>query len=418
MDLNKIEKLVSRLKHTELLQKKGNEKSYQTSHEDYNVDISQTLNAGYVAPPIYGTLDWDDNARFKFKSKSGNDEFIIDFLNYQDCGELYKRIQLSVNNLVVRDNEVIDKMLQKVKFENLIDKELENVNAVAKTISERKEQQQLNEQTKIEEDVKNLISNLDVNSQSNEIDFNILKKTIDELSHKTNHKYISESASNMFNYSKPYNHESTYTEKFENFEITFKENYSFDSYGINKESTNTELHFKNQSENIDLCFKISPSFKSLGLVMNDKLVNNSSLEQELFIKIGAEKFLNSLLDKVSTLNLAESAQWQINKSISQIKLEDLLTDNPNDKKINLDNMPIDINGAKVWINKELQLDRKDGPAIENYEGKDFWFNNGNAIMPIVPNKVDTSPISVVVDVINKFRNMFSQNSNKNKNNLN
>jgi hypothetical protein len=78
-------------------------------------------------------------------------------------------------------------------------------------------------------------------------------------------------------------------------------------------------------------------------------------------------------------------------------------------------MPLEIDGSKIWLNKDLKLDRKDWPAVEDFNGRDFWFKNGEAYLPEAKNEFNSNsqPHNSVLGLVNKFRNIFSS-EDKNK----
>lgn len=433
MDLDKIGKLASLLKHAELLKETDKGRFYQTNHEQYRVDISQDKDAGYREQPLYGSFSWNDDMVFSFKNSSGNEEFEIRFKLYTDGGSnspTNKSINLFVNNVMVND-EVKKAVFEKINFNDFIDNELEKAKNQFNTNIELRNKKLKDEELNREQAIDNIILKLNRNDLNPELDINQLKKEVNTLSIKTDRKIVSNAGRNLFKYYEDglEGDIKIYQEKFESFDVTYKESNRKDMYG--KDNKKMSLSFTNAKDGTNFTFNVVPHF---GLIFDNQYIRNGELTNELFVKCGADRFLTSLLDKVNTLSLAESAQWKINQEVSKIKTEDLLTDDPSAKKINFDNMPIEINGAKVWINSELKLDRKDGPAIENYDGKDFWFDNGQAILPIVkvkeptilnkladaivPSSVDDSTRSMVSNVVNKFRNMFSSNDNSSKKRMN
>lgn len=424
MYLEKLEILYEFLKKGKMFHYvRGNDLSgemkelYQTNHEKFMIEISPS--SGY---------DYDeDNLLITFKESSNNDLFKLKFRNYyefEDGNEDYgrkKNLRLYVNGSDVEDGKVVEQILEKVNFNNFLDQEIVKAKNSHQRIKDEKAKEQKEETLKIEQATQKLILKLD---QLEQISSGDLKQFIN-LINNINENYSKNLFSRYedkkdFLYNKP--QVDYYHEQFGEFKIYYQRTHDYREHDVDK--TNILIDNKNGIK-FEIGFRHINSFDferlndgHLSLKIDDKIIYDKNIISQAISKTGIINYLETLNNKVKILKLAEYAQRSIDSSIREkinaIKAQDLLNKLSNNlvKSTEFSNMPIEINGSNVWLNKDLQLDRKDGPAVENFNGKDFWFKNGKAYLPDgnygVTSENDTIHVNKgVSSLVSKFRNIFS-----------
>lgn len=392
MYLDKLETLTTNLSRANLFNSyydKMNERKelYQTTHENFLVDIT----------PSKGYEHDEDNLSIKFKDLSNNEMFKVSFRNYHDFdandfdGENIKSLKLLINNSIVDDKKIVSEILEKANFNNFLDKEIAHAISEHKKILKQDEEKKAKEKLEKEQAIQNLLSNLDKNSEASNVDLDQIKKLISGINDT--------SVRNFFTYKENkddfYHHEPTvkyHDGRINNLQIGYKiiSDHSKIDY---PERTEITVVNKNKSINFEI---ILTSYKSIGeyektylsLRLDDKSISDKNTIKQIIGSTPIINYLESLHSKVKTLDLAEYAERSISSSINEklnaIKAQELLdklANKPIAKNLDFDTMPIEINGTKIWLNKDLKLDRKDGPAVEDFNGRDFWFKNGIAYLP-------------------------------------
>lgn len=231
----------------------------------------------------------------------------------------------------------------------------------------------------------------------------------------------------------------SYKDIFQNFAVSYEHVKDIRGGSYNR----TELSFIDNSKKTKLAFWYSrvvftdPSssgdyYCNFGIKQKNEFISNENFNAEMIEKCSiVEPYLNHLLVQFQVLEIAEKAQRQIHGILHQ-KITDISA---------VDSMKefLECDGYKAWFNNGSQLDKKDGPAIENYNGRDFWFSNGKPYLPkgiqviqysddnfreydngvlikdtgVECNDKETNLNSIVLDVINKFRKIIPSNKNKN-----
>jgi hypothetical protein len=391
--------------------------SYETTHQNFIVKIVRPRD-----------IDREDDISIEFKDSSGEEGFRINFDNYYDYDfDSYgnnvtrKSLSLFIDNSEIKDQKIVSQLIEKISFESFLDKEIEISKNKYNQITIQETQRNKDEQLRLEHATQELLSRLDKMNQTSSGDiekfkelvsniskyhiknfFTVEKNKDDFLSHQPTVKYLQDNFgdSKVF-YKKSSNHfgddqktEILISNKEIKFEIVFQE------YNYSSESTDQKVYLK----------------------ADGKFIHDDKIISDAIGKTGLISYLEGLYGKVKTLKLAEEAQRSIDNSLKEkintAKAHNLLnrlSNNPINDSFDFNKMPLEIDGSKIWLNKDLKLDRKDGPAVEDFNGRDFWFKNGEAYLPEAKNESNSNsqPHNSVLGLVNKFRNIFSS-EDKNK----
>lgn len=355
--------------------------SYDTRHENFIVEIVKPRD-----------IDREDDISIKFKNSSSKEEFRINFNNdydFDSYGNDITRNSLSlfINNSQIKDEKIVNQLLEKVKFESFLDKEIEISQNQYNQLIQEEFQKNKEEQLKLERATKELLSKLDKMNQTSSGDINKFKELISNINkHNIANFFTLEKNKKDF-----LSHNPTVKylqDNFDNYKIFYKK--SSNHFGDDQK---TEILVSNKEIKFEVIFQeynysCESTDQKVYLKIDGKVIYDNKIISDAIGKTGLVNYLESLHNKVKTLDLAQYAERSISSSIEErlntIKAQELLdklANKPIDKNLDFDTMPIEINGTKVWLNKDLKLDRKDGPAVEDFNGRDFWFKNGIAYLP-------------------------------------
>jgi hypothetical protein len=466
MYLDKLESLLTNLRKANIFGFRQDGKIYNTNHNGLNVDMSHYDLSMYS----------NEYMLIKFKDKSNNEIFTLNYTkNINLYGDLTKEnpsLIMLINNLELKDKNVIDSLLKKVDFDSFLNKEIINSENAYQKIIEQVEEGKKNQKIAEQNFTNDLISKFNDINYTSTTSLNQVKNLINSINDSEIKDFFVDKnlGENFTTIDKNSTLEKEYVEDFKEFTVTYKKiSYFLDDLKddgaeisfINKEKNiNFEIIFDKTDYSAFITSKPN-KYEYLHIKIGEQNITDNELVTEILNKSGATEYLHSLCEKVNKLHLSQIAQQDLSAAISKnftsIKAQNLLNQLSNNEINDVSNpnpISFEINGCKVWVNDHGKLHREDGPAIENYHGGYFWFKNGKAYIPnekseiyfyncqfspkeaellikdipgsftIVGNSVNNeiqqnieernNHHKVVSNLVNKFRKMFSSEDKNNK----
>lgn len=359
-----------------------------STHSTYDVLFSNKNDKNLFSLSFFELNNFNDPTRFLINEHT-------DYKNYKN-NKNYKYSGLTIDNIEVKDQVVVHKLLQKVDFDGFVQKEIIHTQQIIDAnkqnellVQKQHEQQIIERQQQLTNEVlakTGVFVSLNTDNMQD-----ILKKTDDLNNSKAFFYFFNKGNydSNIVSYMNEHMHHG----KFEGFSVEHKV-INF----MNYESKTHVINFIDTNKNIDVFLEVThrPALKyhqtedsSYHIHINNERISEPVLISKIIKSLGIDGYLDKSLQEIRVYEQAKQVKTEItsfiNKKITESKADEIfkILDNSSEPLVifDLSKMPIDVSGAKIWLNKENKLHRDDGPAVENYQGKEYWFKDGKPYIP-------------------------------------